>query len=162
MESAKALKQFVQFRPWANPAVRITCFEMSADEAKPLLHDAAEYCLAHGLTVETAHDERETREGLDQMIAHWAADAVVMGSTARSRLFRHFFGDTALAHGQECPSARVHVAVEFAMLELMINGESMQAPDGWTVADLVKQRRLEQQPCAVEVNRKVVPKPSAR
>jgi thiamine biosynthesis protein ThiS len=44
------------------------------------------------------------------------------------------------------------------MPELMINGESVRAPDGWTVADLVKQRRLEQQPCAVEVNRRVVPK----
>lgn len=96
MEAAKALKQFVQFKPWPHVSVRIVAFEVSEDAAKPLLHDAAEYCLAHGLTVETMHDQRETRHGLDHMITDWPADAVVMGSTARSRLFRHLLGDTAL------------------------------------------------------------------
>jgi len=96
MESAKALKQFVQFQPWRNITMRIACFEMAEDEAKPMLHDAAEYCMAHGLTVETSHDHREARATLDEMIVDWNADAVVMGSTARSRLFRHLMGDTAM------------------------------------------------------------------
>jgi thiamine biosynthesis protein ThiS len=44
------------------------------------------------------------------------------------------------------------------MPELIINGESVHAPDGLTVADLLRDRQLDRLACAVEVNRKVVPK----
>jgi nucleotide-binding universal stress UspA family protein len=96
MESATAMKQFVQRHPWRDVTVRIVCLEMSRDQATPLLRDAAQYCEVHGLSVETHHAEAKASAGLDHEVEQWGADLLVMGSTARSRLFRYVLGDTAM------------------------------------------------------------------
>lgn len=44
------------------------------------------------------------------------------------------------------------------MLTILINGESIALPHGCSIADLLRERQLDRTPCAVEVNRKVVPK----
>lgn len=44
------------------------------------------------------------------------------------------------------------------MLEVVCNGEPLSLPEGCTIAHLVMQRGLERLPCAVEVNRTVVPR----
>lgn len=44
------------------------------------------------------------------------------------------------------------------MLNLTLNGERLSLPDGITIADLLIDRKLDRSPCAVEVNRKLVPK----
>ncbi len=43
-------------------------------------------------------------------------------------------------------------------MQITVNGQSHDAPDGLTVADLLEKQGLSGQPCAVEVNRKLVPK----
>jgi nucleotide-binding universal stress UspA family protein len=96
MESAKALKRFVQVRLWPEITMRIACFDGPKDEAEELLADAAEYCRAHGHEVETQHVQGPPRERLLEHAAEWQADLIVMGSTSRARIFQHLLGDTAL------------------------------------------------------------------
>ena len=43
-------------------------------------------------------------------------------------------------------------------MTLIVNGEPRNLPDGASVADLVRQLGLEKTACAVEVNRRLVPK----
>lgn len=43
-------------------------------------------------------------------------------------------------------------------MEITINGQTTTVSDGQTVADLIEAQGLSDQPCAVEVNRKLVPK----
>lgn len=43
-------------------------------------------------------------------------------------------------------------------MRLEINGQSREAPDGATVADLLRQLGLDRQACAVEVNSELVPR----
>lgn len=43
-------------------------------------------------------------------------------------------------------------------MTLVVNGESRPIPVGASVADLVRDLGLEQTPCAVEVNKRLIPK----
>ncbi len=43
-------------------------------------------------------------------------------------------------------------------MEIVVNGQNQTVPDGQTVGDLVEAQGLSGQPCAVEVNKKLVPK----
>lgn len=43
-------------------------------------------------------------------------------------------------------------------MDILINGESMTVPDGCTVSELLKRQGAGGSPCAVEVNRRLVPK----
>jgi sulfur carrier protein len=44
------------------------------------------------------------------------------------------------------------------MPTIHVNGEAISLPSACSVADLLRERRLDRAPCAVEVNRQVVPK----
>ncbi|MCH8165035.1 MAG: universal stress protein, partial [Planctomycetes bacterium] len=96
MESAKALKRFIQLSLWPDITLKIVCFDLAADEANPLLTDSAVYCRAHGLEPETELVEGSPRDGLLEHAGQWQADLIVMGSTSRARIFKHLLGDTAL------------------------------------------------------------------
>jgi thiamine biosynthesis protein ThiS len=43
-------------------------------------------------------------------------------------------------------------------MTLTVTGEARPAAEGVTIADLLRELRLEAAPCAVEVNRAIVPK----
>ncbi|MBL8816718.1 MAG: sulfur carrier protein ThiS [Planctomyces sp.] len=43
-------------------------------------------------------------------------------------------------------------------MELVINGECRQIPDGWTIADLLASLKIENRYCAVERNLELVPR----
>lgn len=96
MESANTLKRFLQLAPWKPEKLRIACFGMSEQKSKPLLRDMAEYCRLWNIEPETIVGEGEQpREQLESMATEWQADLIVMGSTARARLFKLVLGDTA-------------------------------------------------------------------
>lgn len=95
MESATAMKRFVQMRLWPSTKLKVVTFDMPGDEADALLADAADYCRAHGEDVETEHLPGHPRDDLLPHAAAWNADLIVMGSTARSRLAQKLLGDTA-------------------------------------------------------------------
>mgnify|MGYP001436461558 CR=1 FL=1 len=43
-------------------------------------------------------------------------------------------------------------------MRLTVNGQPESLPDGVTIADLLQSHSLEGAPCAVEVNRELIPK----
>ena len=43
-------------------------------------------------------------------------------------------------------------------MQVQLNGEGREIPDGWTVSDLLADLRIESRYCAVELNRKVMPR----
>ena len=94
MESAKALKRFIQSRIWPGITLKIVCF--ARDDAETLLADAAGYCQAHGHEAETERLEGSPKEGMLVHAGQWQADLIVMGSSQRTRLFKHLLGDTTL------------------------------------------------------------------
>jgi sulfur carrier protein len=44
------------------------------------------------------------------------------------------------------------------MTRISVNGEFRDVPAGWTVADLVSELAVQSRYCAVELNRRVVPR----
>lgn len=96
MESAKALKRFIQTRLWPKITLKIVCFDMDEKEAGTLLADAVGYCDAHGYHAEQERVEGHPRDQLLEYARQWPADLIVMGSTSRARIFKHLLGDTTL------------------------------------------------------------------
>lgn len=96
MESAKAMKRFVQMRLWPECETRIVSFEDGGRNAPQLLADAADYCRAHQLRVETECVEGSPREHLLPYAENWGADLTVIGNSAKNLLLRRLLGETAL------------------------------------------------------------------
>jgi hypothetical protein len=52
MESAKAMKRFVQMRLWPEAKLQVIIFDNLGNEARQLVTDAADYCRAHRFETE--------------------------------------------------------------------------------------------------------------
>jgi len=96
MESAKAMKRFVQMRLWPDAKLRVVSFDHTADKTMQLVKDAAEYCAAHGFDVEKAVATGSPKERLLPYAEEWGADLTVVGNSAKNLLLRRVFGETAL------------------------------------------------------------------
>ncbi len=96
MESAKALKQFVQLRLWPDVTLKIVCFDRGHDTSDSLLDDAAGYCRLHGYEAEVQHLEGSPTRRLLEHADECKMDLIVMGSSSRARIFQHLLGDTTL------------------------------------------------------------------
>lgn len=96
MESAKAMKHFVQMRLWPDAHVRIISFGDGKRDADQLLLDAATYCRAHDLHVETELLAGSPKENLLSYADEWGADLTVIGNSAKNLMLRRIFGETAL------------------------------------------------------------------
>ncbi len=97
MESAKAMKRFVQMRLWPGAELKIVTFHPSDDKARELLWDAEEYCRAHGFRVSHESNPGDPRVLLMVAAKLWHADMIVMGNSARNVLIRNLLGDTLMA-----------------------------------------------------------------
>lgn len=96
MESAKAMRRYVQLNPWRNVRLRVVHFGKSDDSADQLLKDAGDYCRDHGFPNETELVEQSAREHLIEYARQNDMDLIVMGNSIRNLLFRHLLGDTVL------------------------------------------------------------------
>ncbi len=98
MESAKTLRRFTQLLMWPEAEVMIVHFADRADaaEGSDLLQDAASYCAAHGVTVETELRFEQARNSLLPFADDVGADLIVIGNSSRRLLLRRLFGDTML------------------------------------------------------------------
>jgi len=96
MESAKALKRFVQMQMWPRLELHIACFELDGDSGSQLLSDAADYCRAHGFEPKVHGSRESAKRGLLPHAHEIGADLIVMGSTNRNRLLKRILGDTVL------------------------------------------------------------------
>ncbi|QDU29263.1 Universal stress protein family protein [Anatilimnocola aggregata] len=96
MESAKAMKRFVQMRLWPGAELKIVTFHPSEPKANELLRDAEDYCRAHGYSVCHQSNPGDPKVLLLAAATLWQADMIVMGNSARSVLTRRVLGDTLL------------------------------------------------------------------
>jgi len=96
MESAKAMKRFVQMRLWPEAKVRVVTFGHQVDKGQELVIDAANYCRAHGFETEEVFLPGSPKDHLLPYAAQWGADLLVVGNSAKRLLLRRIFGETAL------------------------------------------------------------------
>ena len=96
MESAKAMKRFVQMRLWPGAELKIVTFHPSDEKAYELLRGAEDYCRAHGFSVCHQSNPGDPKVLLLAAATLWQADMIVMGNSARSVLLRKVLGDTLL------------------------------------------------------------------
>ncbi|MEM7170553.1 MAG: universal stress protein [Pseudomonadota bacterium] len=96
LDSAKAMKHFVQLRPWPDIALHLVTVgePKNAHSATELLNDAQGYATAHGFTVSTAAlaDTKDKTSALFQEAASVGADTLVVGSSYSRFLLREKFG----------------------------------------------------------------------
>lgn len=97
MESAKAMRRFVQMRLWPAVTLEIVHFSSNAGTGTVLLEDAAAYCQAHGFTATTRLINGSPDTGLLAHAETSAADIIVMGNSVRSLMFRQILGSTVLS-----------------------------------------------------------------
>lgn len=90
------MKRFVQLRLWPDAKLKIVNFQRSEDKARQLLHDASEYCRAHGFHVQWDSNPGSPKDFLLPMATLWQADMLVLGNSARSLLLKRLIGETAL------------------------------------------------------------------
>ncbi len=96
MESAKAMKRFVQLRLWPDVQLRVVTFEDGRPDARRLITDAADYCRAHRYSAETDCLAGAPQEQLLPYATEWGADLLVVGNSAKNLLLRRVIGETAL------------------------------------------------------------------
>jgi nucleotide-binding universal stress UspA family protein len=96
MESAKAMKRFIQLRLWPDAQLKIVTFHSSDSKAQELLQAAESYCRAHGFQVSHQANPGDPKGLLQAVATLWGADMIVMGNSARSVLLRKVLGDTLL------------------------------------------------------------------
>ena len=96
MESAKAMKRFVQMRLWPGVQLKIFTFHSLDDKADELMRDAEDYCRGHDFNVCQEFNPGDPKVLLLAAATLWRADMIVMGNSARSILLRKALGDTLL------------------------------------------------------------------
>jgi nucleotide-binding universal stress UspA family protein len=96
MESAKAMRRYVQFNPWEDARLRVVHFGKGGNDTEQLLEDAAEYCRDHGFITETELVDNSPKDHLIEYAQQNEMDLIVMGNSIRNLLFRHLLGDTVL------------------------------------------------------------------
>jgi nucleotide-binding universal stress UspA family protein len=94
MESATAMKRFVQMRLWPDVKLKIVTFHPSQERAFELLREAEDYCRAHGFSVCHQSNPGDPKGLLMAAVKMWQADMIVMGNSGRSVLLRRLLGDT--------------------------------------------------------------------
>lgn len=80
MDSAKAMRRFVQMRLWPECSITIATFGKPPDEAARLLSDAADYCRAHGFETGVRAVEDAAGKRLLPMASEMDADVIVLSS----------------------------------------------------------------------------------
>ncbi|MCP3905701.1 MAG: universal stress protein [Planctomycetes bacterium] len=97
MESAKAMKRFVQMRLWPDVSIRIVVCDKRSGDAESLLENAAGYCRSHGYEPETESISGHPPQRLFAYAEEHDADLIVLGTSGRHKLLKLVLGDVATA-----------------------------------------------------------------
>lgn len=96
VESAKAMKRFIQLRLFQDIELKIVTFNADPVAGASLMEDAAEYAASHGYRVEAECIDAPPKESLIRTARQWEADLIVIGNSAKSLMMRRIFGETAI------------------------------------------------------------------
>lgn len=96
MESAKAIRRFMQMQLWPELSVKVVTFEHTPKSANGLLTDVASYCRSYGCDTEVEHVAGSARELLLQHATDWKADVIVVGNSVKRLWLKKLFGETAM------------------------------------------------------------------
>jgi nucleotide-binding universal stress UspA family protein len=91
MQSAKAMKRFIQLTPWPGVKIRIICTHKKKEEAEKLLSDASAYCEAHNFEPELQVLFCPPKVQILRHAEEWNADLIVMGNSVKNILYRKIF-----------------------------------------------------------------------
>ncbi len=94
LESAKAMKRFIQLSLWPDVTVRLVHFGGSERQGQRLLTDAQSYCREWGVEAETDRVAGSARNQLLIYAQRWNTDLVVLGNSARNVVSRRILGST--------------------------------------------------------------------
>lgn len=97
MESAKAMRHFVQFGLWPDARLEIVHFGDAETKKLSLLDDAADYCKGYGYETDVRIVPGTAGEHLLPAAQDMNADLIVMGNSIRSIWLRKILGDTVLS-----------------------------------------------------------------
>ena len=96
MESAKAIRRFMQMQLWPNLAVKIVTCEHPPDVGRGLVTEVANYCRAYGYEPEVEHLVGSPKQVLLEHGTDWNADMLVIGNSIRHYWLKKLLGETAL------------------------------------------------------------------
>lgn len=96
MESAKAIRRFMQMQLWPDLSVKVVTFDHTPEVASELLTDVVGYCQAYGYDAEVEHAAGSAQELLLQHATDWNADAIVLGNSVKRLWLKKLFGETAM------------------------------------------------------------------
>lgn len=103
LESAKAMKRFIQLRLWPDATVRIVHFGTDEKKADRLLTDAQGYCRDWGIEADTDYITGTARSQMLDYAQRWDADLMVLGNSARNVWSRRILGSTTYRVIRESP-----------------------------------------------------------
>ena len=96
MESAKAIRRFMQMQLWPDLSVKVVTFEHPPEVGRELVTEIADYCQAYGYESEVEHVAGSAQQLLLQHAADWNADLMVVGNSVKRLWLKKLFGETAL------------------------------------------------------------------
>ena len=103
IESASAIKKFVQLQPWPDAISRILCFSGAGNSSEQLLIDSSRFCQTCGLTVETMAMRGSSKGHLLEQAMQWNADLIVMRQRAEGNWLKRIFNRSVDRLAEESP-----------------------------------------------------------
>jgi len=96
MESAKAIRRFMQMHLWPDLSIKVVTFEHSPEVARELVTEVAGYCHAYGFEAEVEHIAGSAQQLLLQHATDWNADLIVVGNSIKHYWLKKLLGETAM------------------------------------------------------------------
>jgi nucleotide-binding universal stress UspA family protein len=96
MESAKAIRRFMQMQLWQELSFKAVTFEHPPEVASELLSEIAGYCRAYGHDIEVEYVADSAKQQLLQQATDWEADIVVVGNSIKHYWLKKLLGETAM------------------------------------------------------------------
>jgi len=96
MESAKAIRRFMQMQLWPNLTAKVITCEHSPEVATELVNEIADYCQAYGCKAEVDILAGPARQLLLDHAIDWNADLIVIGNSIKHLWLKKLLGETAM------------------------------------------------------------------
>jgi len=96
MESAKAIRRFMQMQLWPDLSIKVVTFEHPPEVASELVTEVLSYCRAYGYEADVEHIEGSAKQLMLQHATDWNADLIVIGNSIKHYWLKKLLGETAM------------------------------------------------------------------